>query len=133
MGLMEWDETMAIGMRELDEQHKKLLSLINEAYETIQRHEEHRMPEIIDKMQDYAVIHFATEEKIFRECNGLDVDEHKIQHKKFITDVEEFRQCQYGKTNLSQLFVYLSRWLVTHIMEEDMKWAELLPKEDVEK
>ncbi|QJB54947.1 bacteriohemerythrin [Pseudodesulfovibrio sp. zrk46] len=128
MTLMEWDESMAVGVEELDEQHRILIDLLNAAYEAVQRHDEHRMGELLDKMQDYAITHFATEEKMMAECGVPDLQAHKFQHAKFNNEVLEFKKKQFEKTNLSQIFVFLSRWLTSHIMDQDKKYIPYMPK-----
>lgn len=134
MALMEWDKTMSVGVEELDEQHRKLIDLINEAYEAIQTHDEHAMTSLIAKMRDYANLHFKTEEEYLKEYNYPDFQAHKFHHVKFNNDVDEFQRKQFQRTNLSQIFVYLSRWLTSHIMNEDKKYSAYMPKpEDAEK
>lgn len=129
MALITWDDTMSVGVSELDEQHKKLISLINEAYEAIQRHDEHLMTELLDKMRAYAKEHFATEEAYMKRYDFPAFEHHKVLHAKFNNDVDEFRKKRFDKTNLSQIFVYLSRWLTAHIMDEDKQYTSYMPNE----
>ncbi len=127
MPLMEWDEIMSVGVEELDAQHQQLINLINDAYEALQRHDEQSMTHLIAKMRDYAHVHFATEEQYLEQYKYPDIGSHKFQHAKFNETVKEFKEKQFKKTNLSQIFVFLSRWLATHIMEEDKKYVPYLP------
>lgn len=131
MPLMEWDETMSVNVLELDNQHKKLIDIINEAYEAIQRHDEHMMSQLLDKMQDYSMVHFATEEEYMKKYDFPEYQAHKFQHVKFNRNVGEFRKKLFEATNFSQIFVYLSRWLTNHIMEEDKKYVPFMPKPEV--
>ncbi|MDC0335739.1 bacteriohemerythrin [Pseudodesulfovibrio sp.] len=128
MALMQWDETMSVGVDELDAQHKKLIDLINEAYAALQTHDEHAMTDLINKMREYANQHFVTEEGYMKKYNYPDFQEHKFHHVQFNYDVDEFQKKQFEKTNLSQIFVFLSRWLTTHIMEEDKQYSSYMPK-----
>ena len=128
MALMEWDETLSVGVAELDDQHKTLIGLINEAYEAIQKHDERMGNELIDKMHDYAKVHFATEEGYMRECGFPQREAHKFLHAKFNSEVEKFQKAQDKRANLSQIFVFLSRWLTNHILEEDMQYVPYVQK-----
>ena len=130
MALMEWDKTMSVGVEKLDAQHKKLIDLINEAYAAIQTHDAHAMTDLINKMREYANEHFVYEEECLKEHAYPAFQEHKFLHAKFNNDVDEFQRQLFEKTNLSQIFVYLSRWLTTHIMEEDKKYVPYMPKSD---
>ncbi len=130
MALMQWDESMSVDVEEIDIQHKKLIQLINEAYEAIQRHDERMMTTLIDKMRDYAKIHFATEEALIKKHGFPDIEAHKFQHAKFNNTVDDFKKNQFEKTNFSQIFIFLSRWLTSHIMEDDMQYVPFMPKEE---
>lgn len=128
MALMEWDETMSVGVEELDAQHQQLIILINEAYEATQEHDDDVLTSLITKMQDYAKLHFATEEGYLKKYKFPDVEGHKFHHAKFNTDVATFKKKQFERTNLSQIFIYLSRWLTSHILDEDKQYVPYMPK-----
>ncbi|WP_338667290.1 bacteriohemerythrin [Pseudodesulfovibrio methanolicus] len=130
MPLIQWDETMSVGMDELDDQHRELIDLINETYAAIQRHDEPLMTSLIDKMRDYSVVHFRAEEAILRSCDYPGSDVHAGQHRAFEDKVADFRRDMFVKTNLSQVFIFLSRWLTNHIMHEDRKFILWLPETD---
>jgi hemerythrin len=127
MTLIQWDEAMSVGMDELDGQHRELIDLINEAYEAIQRHDEPRIVSLVDKMRDYSVVHFQAEESVLRSLNYPGLEAHARQHQAFADKVDEFRRDMLVKANLSQVFVFLSRWLTNHIMNEDRKFIPWLP------
>ena len=130
MPLMNWDETMSVGVKKLDDQHKILIGLINDAYEAIQKHDEHHMTKLIEQMRAYANEHFATEEGLMRKHGYPGIENHIFKHAKFNSEVDEFKKKQFEKTNLSQIFVFLSRWLTTHIMDEDRQYVSYMPKEE---
>ncbi|MBC18120.1 Hemerythrin-like metal-binding protein [Pseudodesulfovibrio profundus] len=123
MGLIDWDETMSVGVEEIDIQHRQLILLVNESYEALQRHDEDKIPALLEKMKEYAAVHFETEESYMKRNNYPGLEAHKLKHVRFKKDVEEFQQKKYEKTNLSKLFVYLSRWLTRHIMDEDKRYT----------
>ena len=130
MPLMQWDETMSVGVAELDSQHQTLVDLINEAYEALRKHDEHLLAGLLDQMREYAVMHFHFEEKRMEKAGYPDLEEHRTLHDAFNDKVDSFQQQLYAKTNLSQIFVFLSRWLTNHIMTEDKKYSTYLPHEE---
>ena len=132
MPLIQWDEAMSVGMDELDDQHRELIDLINETFDAIQRHDEPSMLTLIDKMRDYSVVHFQAEEAILRSLDYPEVEAHTRQHRTYTDKVDEFRRDMLVKTNLSQVFIFLSRWLTNHIMHEDRKFIPWLPETDDE-
>jgi hemerythrin len=132
MTLIQWDDAMSVGMNELDGQHRELIDLINDAYEAIQRHDEPRMVSLVGKMRDYSVVHFQAEESVLRSLNYPDLEAHARQHQAFTDKVDEFRRDMLIKANLSQVFIFLSRWLTNHIMHEDRKFIPWLPETEDE-
>eukprot|EP00828_Plagiopyla_frontata_P049038 TRINITY_DN9608_c0_g1_i1.p2 TRINITY_DN9608_c0_g1~~TRINITY_DN9608_c0_g1_i1.p2 ORF type:complete len:167 (+),score=7.16 TRINITY_DN9608_c0_g1_i1:645-1145(+) len=130
MDLMQWDEAMSVGVEELDAQHRQLIQLINEAYKALQMHDEQRMTSLIGRMRDYAVTHFATAEEYLKKYGYPELESHKFQHAKFNETVKDFKEKMHNKTNLSKIFVFLSRWLASHIMETDMQYVPYMPKKD---
>ncbi|AMK11383.1 bacteriohemerythrin [Pseudodesulfovibrio indicus] len=127
MPLMQWDETMSVGLDELDEQHMELIALINEAFEAIQRSDESRLMELVDHMREYAEVHFETEESVMRSCGFPELDAHREMHGQFAEKAEDFRRTMRSRTNLTEIFIFLSRWLTNHIMVEDRKLLPYLP------
>ena len=126
MTLMNWDDIMSVGVEEIDDQHRQLIDLINAAYEALQKHDEHRMAELIDRMSQYAKIHFATEEQYLFRCGYPHLEAHKVMHVQFNQTVAQFKEQQFSNTNLSKIFVFLSRWLATHILESDKAYVPYL-------
>ncbi len=132
MSLMEWDETMSVGVPELDDQHRSLIALVNEAYLAIRKHDEHLLASLVDRMREYAAMHFRFEEDCMEKHGYPDLDHHRRLHEAFNAQVDDFRRQLFDKTNFSQVFVFLSRWLTDHIMREDMKYREFLPRQEPE-
>ena len=129
---MKWDATMSVNIPELDSQHQMLITLINNAYEAIQQHDEYLLPNLIDQMRKYAMIHFEFEENLLEKHGYPDLASHKVLHEKFNDQVTEFQHDLFEKTNFSQIFLFLSRWLTNHIMKEDKKYIKYMPKEELQ-
>lgn len=130
MALMQWDETMSVGVELLDRQHQRLIALINETYEAIQKHDEKAIGELVVKMREYANMHFAAEEGYMKQYGFPGLEDHKFKHARFNQEVDTFQKEQFAKTNLSQIFVFLSRWLTSHIMDEDKQYMQYVSKSE---
>ncbi len=91
MSFMEWNDKLLTGIKECDEQHKKLVSLINDLYEAMKQG---RGKEIIDKilneLASYADYHFSTEEKLMNKYGYPELSIHKKEHESFKKKVKEF-------------------------------------------
>ncbi|MGC8720293.1 MAG: hemerythrin domain-containing protein, partial [Thermodesulforhabdaceae bacterium] len=62
MPLIRWDESLSVGIAEIDDQHKRLVNMINELYDAmLQKKGKAVLSQIIKEMAEYAAVHFATE------------------------------------------------------------------------
>ena len=127
MPLMQWDDTMSMGVAELDAQHQQLIELINQAYKAIQRLDSRALPGILDRMHEYAREHFRDEEAAMDKAGFPGLADPIEQHAAFIQQVREFRKNLHDIADIPQVFIYLSRWLTNHILVEDKKLMPYLP------
>lgn len=124
---------MNLGIDLIDEQHRKLLDLINNIMFSIEKNNQiDDFEEIIEKTIAYTKYHFATEENLLREY-GLEIKEienHRKEHQEFLnkatkiyTDLQNDKSIKYdyGIEILTNLYNYLTTWLVHHIITKDKK------------
>lgn len=122
-----WKEEMSVGVKEIDDQHKIFVAMISDLYSAIYKNEvEIKLKGIITKLQDYASMHFATEEKYFDKFNYEFSTEHKQKHKelteKILTFNENFKE--KSKDIAIQLADFLIDWLVDHLETDDKKYTK---------
>lgn len=124
-----WRKDIEIGIEKVDNQHKKLITLINELYNSyIKKTHKDKVIETISSLKEYSIYHFNTEEKIFDEKKYPHKAEHVAEHEKFITKISEFcekYEKQEGVLTL-RLLMYLQKWVLDHIKKEDKKYAQFL-------
>ncbi len=129
--LIEWSDELSVGIQEIDEQHKVLVSLINELHDAIhERHGKEVSSEILQRLADYTKIHFAVEESLFRIFDYPGYEEHKKQHDELIREIVDLQaKINSGKTNISfQLLHFLKMWLTQHILDSDKEYVPHLLK-----
>lgn len=81
---MVWKESLAIGIREIDDQHKELLSRFNKLLKACKQGKEKReLVRLLDFLGEYAVRHFQAEEILLMRCNHPEYAEHKKEHEMF--------------------------------------------------
>lgn len=121
-----------MGISEIDEQHKKILAIINNLSEIFQEkkhHEQGVIDQIIQELNDYANYHFQTEEKYFDLFNYQDAEAHIKIHNQYREKITEWRQ-QYEKENDPKIFFdvseFLKNWWVWHINNTDRAYVPLL-------
>lgn len=123
-----WSEKYNTGINIIDEQHKKLIAILNSLYESfVDRTTNEKIKEIVKEMADYTEYHFGVEEKYFKEFNYEDMEEHLAQHRYFVDQVKEFqRDMESGKVSVTfKLMNFLRSWLIEHINGTDRKYIAL--------
>jgi len=128
--LIEWTDELSIGIDSIDEQHKKLVNMINALNEAMLTNSSHELlGKIFTGLAAYTQQHFAYEENMFAEYGYTDSEEHKRQHNELIAQVvelkEQFIENPQG-TMSADLMLFLKRWLTNHIMRTDKEYAEFL-------
>ena len=124
-----WKDEYSVGIEEMDNDHKRLLNLINQLqtavhYYTGKESEEKAMQELID----YTKTHFTKEEKLLEDNNYADIVAHKELHKQFINKVNELLE-QYknnSEATLVDALSFLKDWLIRHINGTDKEYGKIL-------
>ncbi|PCI54121.1 MAG: hemerythrin [Gammaproteobacteria bacterium] len=130
MALIEWTAELSVGIDSIDEQHKKLVNMINALNDAMLTNSSHELlGKIFTGLAAYTHKHFAYEENMFAEYGYSDSEEHKRQHNELIAQVvelkENFIKNPQGTIN-TDLMLFLKRWLTNHIMRTDKEYAEFL-------
>ena len=123
-----WNEKYNTGIKEIDDQHKKLVNILNELYESfIDRTTNEKLKAVVQEMDRYTEYHFGVEEKYFKEFNYKGANEHITEHEIFIHKVKVFKQdIEEGKVSVTfQLMNFLRSWLIEHINGTDRKYIGL--------
>jgi hemerythrin len=126
MALIAWSDKYSMNIKEIDDQHKKLVGMINELHDAMKQAKSKEVSlDIINKLADYTKYHFSTEEKYMKQFGYPDYAAHKKEHEKFIDQVMSFKiEYEAGKAGLSfDLLDFLKKWLVTHIQSSDKKYS----------
>lgn len=126
MAFFTWDDKYSVGIRELDNQHKVLIDILNELFDAMQAGKTNDVLEkILRKLVDYTKTHFDNEEKYMQKFAYPDFAAHKAQHVKFVDQVANFKKdFDAGKLALSiSLSSFLKDWLVQHISGTDKKYG----------
>lgn len=126
MNFIEWKQEYSVFVREIDDQHKVLIGMLNELFEAMHMGDSKAIVRpILEKMVAYAKTHFATEEKYFKQFDYPEVLAHVSEHKEFIAHVNKFiRDYKANKVGLSlDIMNFLKQWLASHILGSDKKYA----------
>jgi len=136
MPMVTWDDTYSVEIQEIDEQHKRLIEIMNELYTAI-AHKSNRdlISDVLDKLVDYTKVHFAVEETLMRVFHYDGYDEHKAIHDRIVTQVLEFQgKFRSGNDSVGmELLLFLKDWLFDHINKVDKQYVKTFHKAGVKK
>ncbi len=131
---MPWGPQLQTGIREIDQQHRKLVGMVNELYRAVQEGRDREfMARLLEELVSYTDYHFKTEEYYFDKYHYPEGQVHKEIHRKLTEKVLAFREkFVQGEANVSyDLLNFLKDWLINHIGKTDMKYVPFLKEKGV--
>ena len=129
MPMITWDESYSVGVKELDDQHKKIIEIIDRLYLLISENKniETEIPKILSELAEYADRHFSSEEIYFREFDYDKAESHIQIHNEYRERVKEFRhdfEAGKGGEVLADLSDFVNGWWVWHINHTDKEYTQ---------
>jgi hemerythrin-like metal-binding protein len=134
MAFINWNDNLSVKIQSIDEQHQKLIGLINDFYENLKTHSnDNIISMLINGMKNYTQLHFNTEESYMKKHNYPDYEAHKKEHDLFIAKVNSLEEkFNSGKIILSyEITGFLKDWLKNHIQVTDKKYSEFFIKKGI--
>lgn len=129
MTLFLWKKSYEIKVSEIDMQHRRLVTLINELSDAMMVKQGHRaVPHVLEELVEYVQLHFTTEEQLMREMAFPEVDEHCREHLNFTNKVLALRK-KYSQDHMldsSEVLNFLCDWLRNHIIVNDKEIGEYM-------
>ncbi len=130
MTFMVWNPHLETGIAIVDQQHRGLVDMLNQAAPLLAQSSQESLRDIaplLDGLLDYAATHFETEEALMAR---LHMDErarshHRASHAQFAEQVGEMVRAYAGDAGVTgdRLLSFLASWLVLHILGEDQAMA----------
>ncbi|MCP4874454.1 MAG: bacteriohemerythrin [Gammaproteobacteria bacterium] len=126
---VEWKDEYSVGIDSIDQQHRKLLNLINSLqtavnYKTGSEFER----EALDELVDYTKTHFSYEEGLMERYEYPEFTTHRAEHELMISRVDQVlaKYQQDEDTAMQNAIDFLKDWLINHINGTDQKYAGFL-------
>ncbi|MEW6220276.1 MAG: hemerythrin family protein [Thermodesulfobacteriota bacterium] len=124
-----WQPGHEIGIPIVDEQHRGIVSTINSFYYFFQRGDAATVYKpTLDVLHHYAALHFSTEEALMRAAGYQSMGEHVALHSRFADQVHAMTVHRTHEGDVEDLLVFLRKWWLGHISNEDRKYAAVVRK-----
>jgi hemerythrin len=126
MPFMTWQSTFELDIKEFDDHHKHLISLMNSLHSNfISESGREILGAVVRELTDYASYHFHAEENWMDEQKYAGLSKHRDEHTAFKKKIVEFQNdFQSGKTDLTMdVLIFLMKWLTEHILGSDAHFA----------
>jgi hemerythrin len=133
MGMIEWSESLVLGIDDIDKQHMKFLDFVNELLLAMKNKKSKDIQsEIIDKLISYAFYHFSKEERYLKKYNYPDTRKHQKEHEYFVDKIIQFKKdYDNHKITLSiDMINFMNNWWISHIKVSDKKYENYIQEKD---
>lgn len=131
---LKWDASMDTGIELIDNDHKKLLALINQLQNATQYNvDEHIIDQIMDDLINYTKYHFEREEFLMHNNEYPDYSNHKQLHKNMIDKMSDciIKYKSNPEHTIDDALNFLKSWLINHIKGEDKKYIPFMKNTDL--
>jgi hemerythrin len=129
---MHWQPHFEIGIKTIDDQHKKLFTMVHDLKAAINKQNMYQqMATSLRFIADYTKIHFEAEEAFMKEIDYPNLENQQTMHADLIKQVSNILvKLKQGKHLFpSQLSDFLMQWLLNHILKEDKKIGKYILKQ----
>jgi hemerythrin len=130
---MDWNEDLDVGVESMNDEHKIILSLMNNLFEIYSRDPRcEEFEKVFLELNEYTHKHFSDEESLMHEMGYSGLYTHKILHEKIL---EMFsKHIEYynieGRVQGS-FFDFLKFWLQSHMSSIDSDFVNEFEKKKV--
>lgn len=128
---LQWDESMVLGIAEIDAQHQAIVEHFSRLSEAAQAGAgKELLEELTQFLVAYAGEHFATEDQLMVKWLYPKIEEHRAEHKCFTLDAESFRDKVEAGGASRELAITITgkliRWIIQHIKKDDREMVTYL-------
>jgi hemerythrin len=124
---MQWKDEYSLGIQEIDEQHKRLLTYFSRIEDAVNANKGWSdIHFAIVDLRAFSMIHFEFEEALMRLYGFGNYPDHIKGHLHYMKKLEDIERASLGSNAAGELVVLLREWLKVHILGEDRKYADYI-------
>ena len=131
---VKWDASMDTGIQLIDNDHKKLISLINQLQNASHyKVDDYIIDQTMDELINYTKYHFEREEFLMRSNQYPGYEAHKKLHENMISKMSECMEKYKSNPDntIDDALNFLKNWLINHIKGDDRKYIPYLENKDL--
>lgn len=132
---IKWHESFSVGVRQFDEQHKRLIGMLNQlAADPEAETQSETISGLLGAMTNYAQEHFEAEEVLMEQYGYPQLEKHIAQHHAFRRKTAQLCTDAVNRVGTvpENLLEYLRDWLIGHILDSDMAYKPFFREQNVE-
>lgn len=134
MTYIDWTDNLNTGITLIDEQHRKLIGIINDLHTAMKAGQSKNiLDEILSRLLEYTKYHFSAEEKLMDQYSYPEGVAHKKKHSDMAADVAVMikKNETGGPANSVMVLTFLKEWLTNHILKTDKAFGAFLQSKGV--
>jgi len=121
--LLVWTENLRVGVEEFDEDHRGLISMVNELHRAVQSGESRRtLAAVLDRMEWHTRDHCRREEQFFVSTCYPDLEAHRQEHRQLVCRLADLRKRFEASADphlAVETMELIFQWLTDHIHGTD--------------
>ena len=126
MPRVKWGEQYSVGVPSIDEQHSKIVSLLNQLHDGMMTGTDRiTLGRVLLALIDYTTTHFTYEEELLARAGYPDSDAHKKEHADLIKQIQGIRrdyETDGPRAVTIPVMSFLANWVTNHILGADMRY-----------
>jgi len=124
MSEFTWNDRFKIGHSIVDSQHIHLFELANQI---VEGNNDEDLTHLLMLLFQHTREHFSAEESLMKQTRYPDYERHVEQHNQMLDRLIEIsKTVQKKQWNPSDMKLFISNWVLIHILEDDMPLGEHL-------
>ncbi len=133
--LLTWTDDLSVGIRDFDDDHKRVIRIINELHDAVQdsavtgKIAAAEMEIALHRLENYLQYHCAQEELLMEMTDYPELEEHKKEHAKLALLIKDMHSRFHGSTDpkhATEIMKFVYDWLIDHILVTDKRYASHL-------
>ena len=127
---MKWDNSFAIGIDAIDNQHRKIFELLLAIENSVAKRDPwHILHFFLTELSEYLKFHLSVEEALLEIVRYPDRAGHCDSHARLIDQVARLEDQLKNKPSGEDLVGFFEDWFVRHVLSNDRDYAAYVKRE----